>query len=248
MKPTKYTVILLASLAGATHLMAIPDSPAILLPGISHLAGWSDFTVAKTAPDELMAGFSGVANTANTGYGIGSNYGNNEGVLGASDWELDDSAINGSPPPTFLRNGAVQMGTTGDMFALMNVNAPKTQLGWLLFDLQRDTAFPAVPGPKVEVKYATTGPSGVNTGTLAAGLEGFTTTPDYTDVNFNLAGLGLWLDVGDTITFTFKEINGGAVHLDNLGIAAIPEPGSLLAFGCFLGSGLLIRRNRRSIA
>ena len=73
MKPTKYTVILLASLAGATHLMAIPDSPAILLPGISHLAGWSDFTVAKTAPDELMAGFSGVANTANTGYSGGMN-------------------------------------------------------------------------------------------------------------------------------------------------------------------------------
>ena len=48
-----------------------------------------------------------------------------------------------------------------------------------------------------------------------------------------------------TINFIFTSTSG--VQIDNVaiaGISAIPEPASLLALGCVLGSGLMLRNRR----
>lgn len=71
------------------------------------------------------------------------------------------------------------------------------------------------------------------------------TPANYADFSYSLAGLP-YLNIGDSIQFIFNGVP--EVMIDNIAITAIPEPGSALALGCLLGSGLLIRRNRRNLA
>ena len=61
--------------------------------------------------------------------------------------------------------------------------------------------------------------------------------------------INVLLGAGDSIAFTF---NSAAARLDNIGatgsIVAVPEPGSLVAIGGLIGSGLFLRsRSRRTL-
>jgi hypothetical protein len=121
-------------------------------------------------------------------------------------------------------------------FTLKNESAPDTTIGYLFFDLGK----PDDSGtPTVGVTYDSTSDG---SGTIASGIVETNTTDDYTDYNYDLTGLGITLSPGESVTFYFTNLAAGRqAHVDNVGIAAIPEPGSMLALGCFLGSGLLIR-------
>jgi len=64
---------------------------------------------------------------------------------------------------------------------------------------------------------------------------------DYGDFALSLAGLEL--AQGEWIEFTFD--GSPYARIDNVALAAIPEPGSMLALGCLIGSGALLRNRRR---
>ncbi len=251
MKAHKYTVALVASLAGASFAAAAPplwvDSPSVTLPGTSHLAGWTNFQTNNIAATEVASGFSGTSITTVTGYGIGAEYGNSEGVYGANeDWYGDAQVPYGAPPPAVQQNGAVQLKTTESSFTVTNLTDTITPIDYLLFDLRKDNMPVNAFTPTVSVRYVSTGTGGSNT--IDGGITGLKTSPDFGDRTFDLSSYGISIGQTQSITFFFKLIGAGDALLDNVGIASIPEPGSLLAFGCFLGSGLLIRRNRRTLA
>jgi hypothetical protein len=54
--------------------------------------------------------------------------------------------------------------------------------------------------------------------------------------------------VGQTINFIFTSTNARIDNIAVTGISAIPEVGSLLALGCLVGSGTLLRSRRRFVA
>lgn len=84
------------------------------------------------------------------------------------------------------------------------------------------------------------------------GLGATSTLNAYNDYSASLAGL--ILGTGDTMAFMFSgylAINPGnyvpnAINVDNVGITAIPEPGSVLGLGCVLASGLMLRSRRKT--
>lgn len=83
------------------------------------------------------------------------------------------------------------------------------------------------------------------------GLGATTTQNDYNDYSAKLAGL--ILGTGETMAFMFTgylannpgNYQPSAIYVDNVGITAIPEPGSVLGLGCVLASGLMLRSRRK---
>jgi len=70
---------------------------------------------------------------------------------------------------------------------------------------------------------------------------------DYTDFDFLL---NMVLASGSTADFKLTMVTGTTdMRVDNVavtGFTAVPEPGSLLALGCVIGSGAFLRMRRRS--
>jgi hypothetical protein len=84
-------------------------------------------------------------------------------------------------------------------------------------------------------------------------LSGLTTVNNY--LNYSKSLSGMILDAGETMAFMFsgrlsEQLPGGysptAFYVDNVGITAIPEPGSVLGLGCVLASGLMLRSRRKT--
>lgn len=79
-----------------------------------------------------------------------------------------------------------------------------------------------------------------------------TSQNDYNDYSASLSGM--ILGTGETMAFMFSGLtvsNPGnyapkSLYVDNVGITAIPEPGSVLGLGCVLASGLLLRSRRKT--
>jgi hypothetical protein len=253
MKANKYMATLVASLAVVTAASAAPPTAvrwtdfinAKQIPTSDRLAGWTSFTATNPNATEAMPGnpFGGpFAGTSVVGTVSGAGYGNSENVYGVSNWTASSGGLNGAANV----NAPVS-------FTLTNNGSIERQIGWLLFDVGRKGGENSPEGPptavgEINVKYA--GPDG--SGTLLASVTGFSDTADYQDFSYDITSFNFMLGLGESITFTFDLVSGAAPWLDNVAIAggtsAIPEPGSMLALGCFLGSGLLIRRNRRSVA
>ena len=62
--------------------------------------------------------------------------------------------------------------------------------------------------------------------------------------NYALSLIGLTMTSGDWINFRFEGIQN--VRIDNMALTAVPEPSSLLALGCVIGSGAFLRMRRRA--
>lgn len=131
---------------------------------------------------------------------------------------------------------------------MSNASGSTYALGNLLFDFTNDFTYPT----KYQIRYSLNGGSPVtalaygptnNTG----GTSGSSLSNNWTDVAVSL--IGVMLQSGQSIVFYFDTTNGGAI--DNVavtGINAVPEPASLVALGCVLGSGLMLRNRRRQPA
>jgi hypothetical protein len=243
MKPSKHLTVL-ACLAGALSTGAqaalIPNlGDEFVVPTAQRLAGWNDFedtgadvttndafyTKTKFLTKSLLDGA--------TGYGTVGTNGNDEGVFGFSDWTGPSETLT---PGVF--NGAVNLAADSgsNVFTLTNDTAPSTLIGYLLFDLQKST------GTSASIKIN-------KNGSLVDTISAGTSSVDYGDYVYDLTSLSIWLAPGDSVSFEFLLGGINPARLDNFAIvSAIPEPGSMLAIGCFLGSGLLIRRNRRNVA
>lgn len=256
MKATAYMAIFIAGLVGASGVARAV--PVVDLTGYTRLAGWYDFN-SSAAPEDadylwpgstLVNGYSGtVTKTTNsTGYGTPDfGYGSTDGYYGNTNW----TATSYSNYPTEVNGALVMNSTAWTQFAVTNINQPTTLIGYLIFDAKRTAT--TSPETKINVSYQKGAGPITPLFTNLNDVTGLTTYGDYNDFSFNLSGMGLTIAAGETINFLFALSNGGSptARLDQVGITMgipVPEPGSLVALGCFLGSGLLIRRNRRTIA
>jgi len=123
-----------------------------------------------------------------------------------------------------------------------------TQLGQLLFDAATNTATP-ISGLYVSYLTSSSQTGSKTISSLPNVLDSNTLgSTSYGDYMFDLSGLSLgkngWID------FTFD--GNPYARVDNVGltnyITPIPEPGSLVALGCLVGSGAFLRTRRRSAA
>ena len=85
-------------------------------------------------------------------------------------------------------------------------------------------------------------------GELSGGFFTYNGTP-LTGGNTGLAGTSWRIVYGDSLAgsnFTDPLVGGEKfINLTNVSLTAIPEPGTLLALGCLVGSGLCLRSRRR---
>ena len=104
------------------------------------------------------------------------------------------------------------------------------------------TGFPALGEFRPGVKsYGNGGAS-----TRVADVNNVKNSNDYSDFDFLL---NMILPTGSTIDFKMTLVSGADLRVDNVAISGftpVPEPGSLLALGCVIGSGAFLRMRRRS--
>lgn len=200
------------------------------------LVGWHSFAgTADQAPNEVAVGYSGLL--AKAGVVSGNIGGSNDGFYGNSTIVVPGGAA--SHNDGLQRINPAQPLTV----SVTNTGAQRTDLQALYFDAVRAVAGAAA----LTVNYQIgAGPVQTLTGTPfnvepQGGPGG--TSELYTSYGLDLSGL--YLHNGKTATFWFNTTN--PVRIDNIaiaGIVTIPEPGSLLAIGCLLGSGLLLRSRK----
>ncbi len=209
------------------------------------LVGWHDFdgnpsnpgtgSTASENPDYAAAGFSGNVNKGGQ-YSVDTG-GSSDGIYGNS--SIPVSGIAGGDGYARITNASSLT------FSLTNSTPDAVQLDKLFFD----AAVGNTSGSVVSVSYK------IGAGSPAS-LDNTAPTPlaqaltagaylDFSDFSFNLLSIPLF-NAGQTISFIFTSSN--SARIDNVaitGLSAIPEPASLIALGCVLGSGLMIRRRQQ---
>jgi hypothetical protein len=230
---------LFAILLGSA-IFATQNASATLLVGF-HLVGFHDFdgTVADESADYALAGFSGTV-TKNGGVGDSvTGGGSNDGLYGNTVY-----------PAFYKRNPGINDGylrslnEADPVFRFTNASFNSISLANLLFDTASSS------GGSFQVDYRTTASpvtwtSLYNTGptSIVSGAAG--TSANYNDFAASL--VGITLATGKWIEFRFDGAPNG--RLDNIALtslSAIPEPASLLALGCLMGSGVFLRQRRRT--
>lgn len=199
------------------------------------LAGFTDFdssTLNEASDSAYTApGFSGVVN---------KNGSPSQDARGSTSGTFGDSSI---PAPT--GDGYLRMGTSGLGFSVTNSTGSSVPLVAFLFD-----AASASGSSTFSVSYnfvGSTDPDIVLGSETASAVSGpSNSAAPYGGFSFNLPGV--MLDSLSTIVFTFTSTSSD-IRIDNVGLLAIPEPSSMLALGCLVGSGVFLRsRSRRVVA
>ena len=224
---------LFAILLGSA-IFATQNASATLLVGFHDFDG----TVADESADYAMAGFSGTV--VKTGEVSLTGGGSNDGYYG----NTVSPGFTGLNPG--INDGYLRSINAGDpVFRFTNVSGASTSLSSLLFDAASQSG-----GSSFQVDYRTTASpvtwtSLYNTGSTPVVAGGSGASADYNDFAASL--VGITLATGKWIEFRFDGSPNG--RLDNIaltGLSAIPEPASLLALGCLLGSGVFMRQRRRT--
>lgn len=231
--PSFMKTSLFAILLGSA-IFATQNASATLLVGFHDFDG----TVADESADYALAGFSGTV--VKNGEVSVTGGGSNDGYYG----NTVSPGFTGLNPG--INDGYLRSLSTGDpVVQLTNSSAGAYSLSSLLFDAANQGG-----GAEVTVTY--------RLGTSGTWLSLFTTpaVPDsggsgvstnYGDYLMNLVGLGVTLMNGQSIQFKFDgNANGRIDNIALTGLSAIPEPASLLALGCLLGSGVFMRQRRRT--
>jgi hypothetical protein len=223
----KASFLSLSVLAAAIFSISSTASASFLL------AGWYDFDQGTTAPEAADVsgfGYSGVAIKQAASFGSG---GSSDGYYGNSD--------------IFASSGAdgLARATTGSsvvrpmVFEITNVSntSGSFALKTLFFDAARSGG-----GGGLTVSYRVGSNPAVTLGTTGP-LSNANNT-NYGDYSFSLVGAPV-LAVGESIRFIFRAAANSDAFIDNVAIVAVPEPGSLLALGGILVSGLFLRSRRK---
>jgi len=238
----------LRSLLIGTAILAAPQiASATLLVGFHQFNNAQNTVGSPETPHtaDIESGFSAgiIESTASNNTG-----GSTDLILGQSHYNMGAGAYNdGYASIKSITNPGLTMtltNSTGFSYTLDN----------LYYDAVASFAKSSLKG--VDVGYKITGD--VGTTALSSVRSMYQTTfaeddfTDYADTIVNLLDQAVVLGSGQTISFFFTMVGstGGEVRIDNLGIdghlTAVPEPGSLLALGCVVGSGAFLRSRRRS--
>ena len=184
-------------------------------------------------------------------------------ATGSTDGRYGVNRQSDAPPLSNVanNNGYLNLGVTpvgggsGSIrFAITNSSTDVYTLTFLRFDLVTTTIG---QGAKVTTggTALTIGTTPVVTGTIGAGgynLGAAETSDDYFDITQPIL---LLIGANSTRYFDFERTNQGLdVRLDNIAfegvmgdLTAVPEPGSLVALGCLVGSGAFLRSRRRNV-
>ncbi|MEN9975063.1 MAG: hypothetical protein RLZZ282_1069 [Verrucomicrobiota bacterium] len=202
------------------------------------LVGFYDFDSNATteSADYALMGFSGTV-VKNAEASV-TNGGSNDGFYG----NTVSPGFVGLNPGT--NDGYLRSISGGDpVFRFTNDSAASTSLSSLLFDAASQSG-----GSAFQVDYRTTASpvtwAGLfNTGSMPVVAGGSGVSADYNDFAASL--VGITLSAGEWIEFRFDGTPNG--RIDNIALVAIPEPASLLALGCLMGSGAFLRQRRRTL-
>ena len=246
--------------------MALPQiASASLLVGFHSFSGDSN---PDLVPDYALSGYAGRldiavdgsfplfadTDTRATGGSVDGSYGNmifaannplsgTDGLVGGDGFARSVETWSG----TSDNPSRVKLAHSYPVFRFSQSATGTTPLGYLFFDAATNTTTPAA---NLVVTYRTSGsatgsfsvaslPSVNNSNTLGS--------TGYGDYAWNLAGLNLtqngWIE--------FKFDGNEYARIDNVALAsftAVPEPGSMLALGCLVGTGAFLRNRRRGAA
>jgi hypothetical protein len=223
MKLKSSRVMPLGLTLAAALLTPTLGSAAVLLAGFH--------TFPSTSADEAFAGFTGSITTGTTGNG-----GDRDNFYGP-----DSSALGGyallNPTPAIGGDGRITNAASASI-TVTNNTATDYPLVSLLFDgTATASANPVTYNIAWETSDGQVGSESVGTSTV----DGI----NYVDFLVDLSGF--FLNAGESITFSWAGSTAGA-RLDNIALVAVPEPAGVMAIGCLLGSGLLLRSRRRKAA
>ncbi len=217
------------------------------------LVGFHSFTDDQTTEnqDYAVAGYSGTV----TKLGDTASYSTSRSTGGSSDGTYGSVTLVANNPPAdggFVRSvewyttnsdtGAEELNHSYPVFRITQTGTGVTPLGAFLFDAATNEVS-SVSNVVVSYLTSTSATHTYSPITLPVVPNSNTISADYGDFALSLAGLEL--AQGEWIEFTFD--GSPYARIDNVGLtlAAIPEPGSMLALGCLIGSGALLRNRRR---
>ncbi len=219
--------------------MAPSTSSATLLVGIHsfNASATSQSTADSGSSNYALPGFVGLV-TKNSQTSVATG-GSNDGFYG-------NSTIPVPSPPTAAGDGYARILNSTLTFSFTNNTGGNYELTSFLFDFASQTG-----GSSASVTYRIDGGPAtvVGTGPLPAVAGAAGSLANYNDLFIDLVGLNL--NNLSTIMFGITASPNGRVDnvaLTGAAFTPIPEPGSLLAVGCLVGSGLLLRTRRRSAA
>ncbi|MCX6868827.1 MAG: hypothetical protein NTV46_22015 [Verrucomicrobia bacterium] len=229
---------LLSLLIGSAVFVAPQVASATLLVGYSDFAFTSNI---DNTPNESLSGFSGVLTKSSTLIDVSTTGGSSDGFYGPDSTLGGGVAIGGGVPnPT--NNGRIG-GVAGVTLTVTNGTLAAYALESLLFDGRRNgEANPTT----YTVSWSSPGGSGSQGGMAAVNGGGAPVTLPYDDFKVNLGSI--ILGAGQSIVFTWSATDVTS-RIDNIaltGLTAIPETASLLALGCLVASGALLRTRRRA--
>jgi hypothetical protein len=225
----------------ATIALALPQAAnATLLVGFHNFDGTANAQTTTSMTDPTDVGFaqSGFSGTVTKPVTDGASV----DTTGSSDTTF--GTYTGAIAPA--NDGAGRMASGNITFSLTKLSGGSIALDTLFFDIAR-----AGTGGTVTIAYQIRNSLNalVGSGSVASALpinsDYATNGGNWRDYALDLTGIGGGLTLAANHTISFVFTGNPNFRNDNVAISAIPEPASLLALGCVLGSGLMVR-NRRS--
>ncbi len=222
---------LLFPLLASTAVFAPQIASATLLVGFYDFDGNSN----PEAADYAISGFTGTV--SKDGVGSIDLRGSTNGSYGGQTFEAP--AVNPA-----VNDGYLKVINSDLTFTIFNNTGNDSPLTSLLFDAASPSG-----SAQFTVSYSIGG-GAFQTLTPTPLTANVVSGPANSSTSYGAYLLdltGLTLSALSSADFVFSA--GPEVRIDNVAFSAIPEPGSLMALGCVLGSGLLLRsRSRRTQA
>ena len=226
----------------ASAVLGVPQ-----LASASLLVGFHSFNDSantdKASADFAIGGFSGTI--VGTGPSVGAK--TDPVGSGSSDNFYGDSTYKVNPVDS-NNDGYIALNNGNRTFtlSLTNHTGAAYTLDEFLFDSVKTTSSGNLLADGLSVSSVS------NVGTFMGGtqINGASYLQDYSD---NIKGIGIDIANGETVSFVFTMLaHTRDMRFDNIGIGGsltpVPEPGSLVALGCLVGSGAFLRTRRRSAA
>ena len=224
----------------ASAVLGVPQlASASLLVGFHNFSGGTSESATPEDPTNYaMTGFSGTATNA---AGSLATVGSSDKFYGDSkSYGTGDDGVGGSALASHSKSLVV---------TALNGTGVSYNIDTLLFDAATLTA---VKGGVVYYKIGSGTYTPLSSYTVGeAEINGGALSSDYQDFSMYLDSIVL--PSGQSISFEFTpNTSSGVQRFDNIGIVGsltpVPEPGSLVALGCLVGSGAFLRTRRRSAA
>lgn len=231
--------------------MAVPQfaSAAILFGGFYNFDGTDPESAEATLSNFTVQVDKSTASSS-TGGSTDSFYGFN--VTGPISWTPPSLG----PPVVIgdLGDGYLNLTSAPTVFSIYNGTLATYTMTQLCYDLVS-----TVSGSKADVKWKyLLGDQTVHS--VATSLSPANASPlaDYADFESGFPGvlsILIAIPAGETVLFSYTQ-NGPTegLRLDNIAflgetgdLTAVPEPGSLVALGCLVGSGAFLRSRRRNV-